>query len=225
MGAIDTARGALGGPALNLGAIGKGAIPRPGGGPAFSGLFRFNTLADLTAFGTHLEGSQGRWDVDAGGSTGSGVTGPGTNSSGPYVYTETSSSASGTIRERSRVDLIVVDMWPEPTDRVLRLRISAQGEFTEAGEGLEVQSRVDDTDTFDVQKLIRGWAYSDGHSLGGTIRDAGGVDHVCSQTGGWIDVDIAIPDGDMQVRFEEVWTTGTNWLHDIALWHAELRNA
>ena len=31
------------------------------------------------------------------------------------------------------------------------------------------------------------------------------------------------PDGDNQVRFEEFWTTGTNWLHDIALWHAELR--
>ena len=225
MGALDTALGALGGRAFNLGAIGKGAIPRPGVVVDFSGTFRFDLLEDLTAFGTHNEGNQGRWQRDASGSTGSANTGPGTNSSGGYVYVEASNSGSATIREQSRVDLTVVDMWPEPTDRVLRLRISVQGEFTEAVEGLEVQSRVDDTDTFEVQKLIRGWAYSNSHSLGGTITDYANVNHVCSQTGGWIDVDIAIPDGDNQVRFEEVWTTGTNWLHDIALWQAELRNA
>ena len=62
-------------------------------------------------------------------------------------------------------------------------------------------------------------------NLQAVITDYANVNHVCSQTGGWIDVDIAIPDGDNQVRLEEIWTDGSPWLHDIALWQAELRNA
>ena len=142
MGALDTALGALGGHAYGLGAISGGAIPRPGGEarvvvPADPSVtFRFDLLEDLTAFGTHNSGNRGQWGRDASGSTGSSNTGPGTNSSGGYVYVESSSSTIATIREQSRVDLTVVDMWPAPTNRVLRLRICVQGNFIQTAEGL-----------------------------------------------------------------------------------------
>ena len=225
MGALDSARGALGGHNFLIGAISGGAIPRPGGGAAPLGLFRFDLLADLSAFGVHNSGDAGRWARDTGGSTLSNNTGPGTNSGGGYVFVEATSSSAATIRAQSRVDMSVVDMWPAPTGRVLRLRICAQGAFSDAGEGFEVQSRVDNADVFDVQKRISGWAYSNTRSAGDTIQDYGGVDHACTQDGGWIDVDIEIPDGDNQVRFEEVWSIGSAWVHDIALWQAQLRNA
>ena len=225
MGALDSARGALGGHPYGAGAISAGAIPRPGGGPlppAVPVEFRTSSLASLATFAVHQTGTAGRWALDTIGSTGSGSTGPGTNSAGPYCFIESSSSSTNSIRINSLLTLNVVGMWPRDIGRSLRLQMCAQGHFDEAGTGWEVFSGHGGT--WVSRAFIRGWAYANDRVEGDTITDYGGATHVCVRDGGWIDYDVDIPDGDDAVKIELIYEGGTAHQHDLALWQAQLRN-
>ena len=64
-----------------------------GGTPAAAFEWRFDTLIALeTYFDVTLGSSNGQWEFESGGSTGSGNTGPSPNNNDPFVHTEASSN-------------------------------------------------------------------------------------------------------------------------------------
>ena len=186
---------------------------------------RLDSIGDLeTIFDRADTGSSdGAWALDTAGSTTSGNTGPGTNSSAPYVYSETSSGSFSTIPVASTltVKAAVMTAWTG-ADRQMLLRASIQGAFS-ATEGLEVEGRAADSDDWTRIELLEGWAYSDGYASGGTVTDAAGDTQIFSQVGGWIDFAVTIPDAYTQVRIHTLAISGGNFYeHDIALWRMEL---
>ena len=187
--------------------------------------YRFNTIEALREFATFVEGDgDGRWAIIQSGSTGSGGTGPGENSAGPYAATDSSGSLLTVAIENSVFDLDVEMTWPAPTGRVLRLECAVMGEFEEAGEGLMVQGMAAGGQWEDIA-LVRGWSYSETYTQGSDITDYGGATIACTRDGGWATFDVAIPDAHEQVRLRLVASGGAVFRHDVALWSAELRNA
>ena len=87
------------------------------------------------------------------------------------------------------------------TGRQLRFRASIAGvAWTSTGEGLEIQGRVDSTDSWSRIGLIRGWAYSDTYFAGDMITDAAGNALTCVQDGGWVDFSVEIPNDHTEAR-------------------------
>lgn len=198
---------------------------------------RLDTIAALDGIFTRAgTGSdQGAWvqtGANHSGSTPSGNTGPGSNSAGSYVYSETSGSAPlATITANSTLTVKsdVMTAWTG-TDRTLRFRAAIMGyAWTENGEGFEIQGRVSASDSWARIELIRGWSYSDTYATGNTIDrgDAGTDDDLtCAQNGGWVDFDVTIPDDHTEVRLRSLPMPGpgSSHQHDLALWDIELRN-
>ena len=187
--------------------------------------YRFDTIEALREFAMFEEGSDGgRWEIIASASTTSSGTGPGPNSGGPYAATDTSGAGSFTeIIDNSTFDLAVEMSWPAPTGRVLRLECAIMGNFQSDGEGLMVQGMAPGGQWADIA-LIRGWSYSNSYQAGDDMTDFDGSTISCVQNGGWADFDIAIPDQYEQVRMRLVASGGNVYVHDVALWSAELRN-
>ena len=104
----------------------------------------------------------------------------------------------------------------------MRLRMCPQGAFG-AGEGLEVQSTPTGGTWTDIVR-IPGTPYAAALTVGAVVTDADGVDHAVVQDGGWIDVNVDIPDDADEVRLQEFWDAGSSSQHDIALWSVQLRN-
>ena len=97
---------------------------------------RLDSIADLDSiFDRFYTGSSsGRWAVDPTRSTGSGGTGPGTNSSGPYVYVETSGGGNlGDIGTRSVISIKsnVMSSWSGVGRQIaIRASIAGDGSFS-----------------------------------------------------------------------------------------------
>lgn len=187
-------------------------------------MLRFDSLGDFTdAFQANTGSSGGRWRLSSGGSTPSSRTGPGVNSAGPYVHTETSATSgtfSTAVRNNSTAMLQALGAG---AGRAITLRVAIYGSFAEAdqaNEGLEVQTRVGDG-AWETQRLIRGAPYGSNIEEGDEITDAAGVQYTVVQDGGWRDVEVAIPDDATGLRIRELAVRGTseqNWRHDMALW-------
>ena len=179
-------------------------------------LFEFNSAADFSAvfpdavFANNL----GRWRFDTGGSTASPNTGPGSNNVSPFVHTETSQAVQATVESNGIADFGSV---PDEDGLTLHLRLSIQGTFGDGTEGLQIQHRAVSTDAWSEAEFVHGWVYQN-YELGDTITDENGMDRVCVQDGGWVDVAIAIPDTATQVRLQPRYIlAGLNFSHDIAL--------
>ncbi len=187
--------------------------------------YRFDTIENLRAFATFMEGSRdGLWEIIASGSTTSVSTGPGGNSGGPYAATDASGGSFSEIGDNSEFDLDVEASWPSATGRVLRLRLCLQGQYGDSpDEGLMVQGMVDGGSWEDIE-LIRGWGHNNTRTAGSTFNDYGGTERLCVLDGGWVDRDMAIPDQYAQVRLRLAASGGQAFNHDIALWSAELLN-
>ena len=210
-------RGATAADTIDIAVAASAAPPPPSS-------YRFDTIETLRSFATFAEGSEdGRWEIIASASTSSSATGPGRNSAGPYAATDASGGTYQVIQDNSVFDLDVEANWPIGTGRVLRLRCCIQGQFDESGEGLTVQGMAGGGAWEDIE-LIRGWAYSD-RDVGDVFDDYGGTERACVLAGGWVDVDVAIPDQYEQVRLRLVASGGPEFNHDIALWSAELGNS
>ena len=175
--------------------------------------FRLDSLHALRAIGSI--DSQARWSVQRSGATSTAGTGPGASSAGPYVYLE--SSLLNPFAS-SPITLTIVGRWQFAAGRVLGVRCSVQGAFADAAtEGLVVETRAG-AGAWQQAGLIRGWGYAD-YAAGATIRDYGGTDHTCVAAGGWIDVDVRIPDEHDGVRLRVEATPGSvAYRHDVALW-------
>ena len=120
-------------------------------------------------------------------------TGPGTNSPGPYTYSETSSGTVTTIEEASRAVLNVVSMWPQATGRTLRLQASIMGDWDTDGEGMVVQTQPTGGTWTDV-RVVNGWLYGNTYAAGDTITpyQSGGA-FTCARNGGWGNFDFDHP--------------------------------
>ena len=195
------------------------------GGSSVSVGFRLDTLANLQVFATVMTGNAGAWEViSTSGTTVSASTGPGTNSPGPYTYSETSSGTVTTIEEVSRAVLNVVSMWPRATGRTLRLQASIMGDWDTDGEGMVVQTQPTGGTWTDV-RVVNGWLYGNTYVVGDTIIPyQGGRAFTCVRNGGWGDFDFDIPDDADEVRIANRTMLGLAYQHDMALWSAHLRN-
>ena len=171
----------------------------------------------------------GAWQPDSGGTTVSGGTGPGTNSAGPYVHSESSSSLDPDIPLTSTLTALpkVMSSWVG-NGRVLFLRASIQGNGTypnDGASGLQIQGRVTNNDVWTTIDLLEGWAYSNSLTPGDTVMDSLGVTKTIVQAGGWVDFKTTIPDTYRQLRLRNIpASTGVNYRHDVALWYIALRD-
>ena len=189
---------------------------------------RLDSLDDLDSiFDRFYTGSSsGRWAVDPTRSTGSGGTGPGTNSSGPYVYVETSGGGNlGQIGVRSAINIKsnVMSAWSGAGRQIaIRASIAGDGSFSVGG-GLILEGRDSSGDTWATIELIEGWAYSStGYTTGGSLTDNNGDAQTIAQDGGWVDFEVAIPDSHTEVRIRIEATNAPVLRHDAALWQVRL---
>ena len=173
--------------------------------------------SDFTdAFTGEIVGTtNGQWQFVTTGSTGTSMTGPGTNNADAFMHTEASGFESIADKEANGVAAFAT--VPVQVSRVLHLRVCIQGDFGDGTEGLEIQHRQTDADSWAMAGFIPGWMYSNAYAVGDTITDENGVDQTCVAAGGWVDVEVMIPDAAMQVRFQPRYLGTLTIRHDIAL--------
>ena len=218
--------------AVNAGGVSWAfALPEP---TISYNIIRLDSLNALDAvFRRQDTGTQnGAWQQDSGGSTGSTGTGPGTNSAGSYVHSESTSGVAPDIPLTSTITALasVMSAWVG-NGRVLALRACIQGNGTypnDSASGLQIQGRATNSDFWATIELLEGWAYSNTLTPGDTVMDSLGVTKTIVQAGGWVDFEVTIPDAHRQLRIRNIpitgSTTATNYLHDAALWHMALRD-
>ena len=176
-------------------------------------VFTSQAIFQAAMTGEEIGTSGGDWRFDSSGSSASSNTGPGTNNTLEFVHTETSSMggvANGIANGTASITTV-----PDGTDRRLRLRVSLQGSFNNGKEGLGIESRASDTDTWEEAGFVYGWAYAATRDQGDTVTDYNSVEQTFVEDGGWIDVEIDIPDGHTQVRVRPLYTD-TAFTQDIA---------
>ena len=167
-------------------------------------LYRFENI-DLSADAledvfTRFSGTlttAGAWSSQATGVTATSNTGPGTNSSGPYVYSESStSSGPAEILANSKLVMLesIMDTWTG-AGRSITFRVCIQGTgWSGDDEGLRIITGTTEADSTQLV-LLTGWDYSNNYVVGNTITNRQDDDYDIVQVGGWIDYTIDIPDG------------------------------
>ena len=188
--------------------------------------YRLDLLASLQALFTVPAGSvAGHWVGDAGGSTGTGQTGPGSNNQDGFVYSESSASSDfpDQLIENSTIVALpaIMGAWAGP-GRLLRLRACIAGaSWLDIGEGLQIQGRASDADAWVLVALIQGWGFSNNYQQGNNIEDAGGDFLTCALDGGWVDFEFPFNDTYTQLRIRSLPDDvggGFTYRHDAALY-------
>ena len=183
----------------------------------------------FSSIGTN--GSQGLWnfrDASANASTPTGNTGPATNNSTDFAYTETSgSTSSATYPDDWETNGIAqFATIPNGVNRKLHLRVCIQGRFAGDGagdtdEGLEIEYRTSTTGTWERAGLLNGWAYASLRTAGTTASRYGGGNVNFALNGGWVDDEVDIPDVmPFKLDSRPRYLPGggdSNWNHDIAI--------
>ena len=198
--------------------------------PAAMVVMRLDSIAALDALFNREDTSNGSgtWLADAGGTTPSSNTGPGTNSVGSYVYSESSGSDS-TLPDISELTALsaIMAAWTG-NGRILALRACMQGQGTypnNSASGLQIQGRDSDSDAWATIDLLEGWDYSNTRTTGDTVTDSLGIVQTIAQDGGWVDFEVTIPDSYQQLRLRNIPAPGgQSFLHDAALWQIEFRD-
>ena len=189
---------------------------------------RLDSIADLDSFFDRASANaRGAWILRDSGTTQSSDTGPGTNSGGPYVFSETSSGNAIDIPPGSTltVNTTTMSAWTG-IGRILALRASIAGAFiNSSSSGLSVQGRVSAADNFAEIELLEGWAYeATAYVLGGTLTDSAGDDQSIEQDGGWVDYEVDIPDTYTEVKILVIPSGPDFFQNDAALWQVESIN-
>ena len=197
--------------------------------------YRFENI-DLSAdaledvFTRFSEGSlatAGAWVAQGTGVTPTSNTGPGTNSSGPYVYSESSaSSGPAEILTNSKLVMLesIMDTWTG-TGRSITFRVCIQGTgWSGDDEGLRIITGTTEADSTQLYRLT-GWDYSNTYTVGDTVTNRQDDDYTIVEDGGWIDYTIDIPDGHEYFELSSfIVALGSFHLHDLALWQITLTN-
>ena len=173
-------------------------------------------------------GNSGEWENDSGGTSSSADTGPGTNSGGPYVVSDSSGGSLSAIPENSVLAVLpaVMSSWTGD-GRVLGLRLAIAGAaWTDSGEGFEIQGRASASDSWSRRAILYGWDYQGSPNNGDTVIDNNGATQTFVQDGGWVDFEVDIDDDDTEVRLRSVPVAGAgnNFQHDVAMWQVEFRD-
>ena len=191
---------------------------------------RLDTIAALDSLFTRFNTGpdQGAWVVDDVGTTTSSGTGPGTNSEGPYVFSESSGSDDNLPNISILTALASVMAAWTGLGRMLLLRACIQGSGSypnDSASGLQIQGRASSSDPWALIDLLEGWVYDTNYVVGSTVTDSLGVTQTIVQDGGWVDFAVLIPDDYTQLRIRNIPAMGASaFTHDAALWHAEFRN-
>ena len=199
-----------------------------GGGGGGRATYRMSTIAELDAILTRddtVDNNEGVWVPDAGGSTPSSSTGPGTNSAGPYLFSESSSGSDTITLVKSVITFNDgVRDWLDGGDREIRVRCCLQGEWDHSDEeGLEIQGQISGETTWTTIHVINGWVYDAGVVVGEDITQYRTGDVLaCVQAGGWLDFTVDIPDDYADIRMRNRTVQGRTFTHDIAMWELEL---
>ena len=189
-------------------------------------VLRLDSITDLdTLFlRASTDNDQGAWVVQSTGGTSSSNTGPGTNSSGPYLFTESSSSSATDLESNSVVTILTAIMatWTG-TGRQMALRASIAGLGTfDTDGGMMVEGRADNGDPWTEIDLLEGWGYSNTYVAGESLTDWAGDTQAIAQDGGWVDFVLNIPDTVTEVRIRIAPGSGSAFRHDMALWNVQL---
>ena len=197
--------------------------------------YRFENLGESTdalenVF-TTFSGSEtfaGAWNERTSGSTGTNNTGPGSNSSGPYVYSETSASSNvEEIEDNSKLVMLdsIMATWTG-SGRSITLRTCVQGTgWTGDDEGLRIKTGTSEANSTDLA-VLSGWTYSNGNAVDDEITNRQGDVYSVVEDGGWIDWTVDVPDG--HTYFEvglDLTTSGSRHLRDVGLWQLVLTGA
>ena len=169
----------------------------------------------------------GAWTDRSTGVTPTSNTGPGTNSSGPYVFSESSaSSGPAEILTNSKLVMLssIMDTWTG-TGRSITFRVCIQGTgWSGDDEGLRIITGTTEADSTQLYRLT-GWDYSNNYTVGDTVTNRQDDDYTIVQVGGWIDYTIGIPDGHEYFELSSfIVALGSFHLHDLALWQITLTN-
>ena len=195
--------------------------------PPVSTSIRLDSIAalDLLFHREDTGNDDGAWVFDSEGTTTSSPTGPSSNSTGPYVYSESTGSGSD-LPDVSTLTALPTTMqsWTG-NDRVLALRACIQGDGTypnDSASGLQIQGRDSDNDVWTTIDLLEGWPYADTRIAGSIVTDSLGVVQTIVQDGGWVDFEITIPNSNQQLRLRNIPAmVGQSFRHDAALWQIE----
>ena len=168
---------------------------------------------------------EGRWTNSRYDGTPSMQTGPGENSVGTFVYTESSGGATNDqleLNSAAAVLATVMAAWPTAHRKLtLRASIAGRDTFATAG-GLMIEGRAAAADNWSTIQLLAGWAHSDTYAAGDTLTDNAGTSHDIAQDGGWVDFTVDIPAAYTEVRLRIEAIESQAYQHDIALWQVQL---
>ena len=203
--------------------------------------YRFDALDDLNAIFSRVQTgtNDGVWQRDTGGSTGSGGTGPGTNSTGAYVYSEM--SGNGSLSQKKNNSHLTfndsaadIGTWLGGQNRKVEFEICAQSGGPNSGTSMPNGFAASATSGVSVDGLrtgggadeweriafINGWPYSISTVAGDTITLwHSGRTFECSRTGGWIKWEVTLPSWAADCRLiVETEGTGSGWANDMAMY-------
>ena len=198
---------------------------------------RMDSTSDISSFFTTASNFNlevGTWSALSSGTTPTVLTGPGTNTSGAYVYSETSGATSdqsgaNSITSNSALTAKTgtMDSWTG-LRRILSLRLAIAGAaWVDDGEGFEIQGRASSSDSWERIRLIHGWTYAGtAYTAGTTITDSESASLNCVQDGGWVDFETVIPDNFTQLRLRSSVVHNTSEIdrHDVGMWQIEFRD-
>ena len=169
--------------------------------------------------------TDGAWRAQTSGTSGTSNTGPGSNSPGPYVYSETSASISvASIEANSKLVMLdsIMATWTG-ADRSITLRVCVQGAgWSGDDEGLRIKTGTSEADSTDLATLS-GWTYSNSHAVDDEITNRQNDVYSVVEDGGWIDWTVDVPDG--HTYFEvglDLTSSGSRHLRDVGLWQLVL---
>ena len=113
-----------------------------------------------------------------------------------------------------------VSSVPAGTNRTMTIRCCIQGQFGDGTEGLLVEWRPGTSGSWTQAAFIHGWTYSNSYETGDSITDENGVARTIVANGGWIDVDVSIPNNAGQVALQPKYIVPggqDTFHHDIAI--------
>ena len=113
-----------------------------------------------------------------------------------------------------------VSSVPTGTNRTMTIRCCIQGQFGDGTEGLLVEWRPGTSGAWTQAAFIHGWTYSNTYTTGDSITDENGVARTIVANGGWIDVDVSIPNNAGQVALQPRYIVPggqDTFHHDIAI--------
>ena len=193
-----------------------GSQPPPPPTPAAAFDWRFDTLIALETYFTVMTGSSdGQWEFESTGSTGSGSTGPAPNNNDPFVHTEASSNNGEASMEINSPAVALTDANDVLHDRDIVIRYAFTSNVSSTTRALLFQGRAAGETAWTTIATLYSWAYAASLEDGDTVADINGDDFTVALDGGWRDTTVSTGDYDEYQLFVDY--DGSSLRQDMAL--------